>query len=446
MWNDHALFGLMSLLLGTAWVDVLYLGRFSLGAFGIRVAWAMSLGVLKALSERSPAWNRATMYLFVLACSSFLLGLVALTGGVGTPYFILVASLPVGLGVVQPLRKDRGAILLGGVMCVVGTALLLAHARRPLVEASFWLLLMLSTTLIADFLAGRVCHALVAEQEIRQERARREALEALTRGDHRRAQTEKLALVGQLSAGVAHEINNPLAYVSSNVDYVHEELLSVGPLDREALAEVLAETRVGLLHIQRVVADLKGFSRMEDSHCAECSLAEVVSDAVKLASLRLKHVAWLNIDIPADLPRLFAVRQRLVQVVLNLLVNASDVLETHRTVGGEVRIAARLEGSRVVLLIEDNGPGFPPHVLPRLFEPFFTTKGPDKGTGLGLNLSRELVAQFGGRLTASNRPEGGARLCLELPVGGDRSLPDTSLSAALRAPRSPVASRQDDPP
>jgi C4-dicarboxylate-specific signal transduction histidine kinase len=71
----------------------------------------------------------------------------------------------------------------------------------------------------------------------------------------------------------------------------------------------------------------------------------------------------------------------------------------------------------VVLLVEDNGPGFPPHVLPRLFEPFFTTKGPDKGMGLGLNLSRELVAQFGGRLAASNRPEGGARLCLELPVG-----------------------------
>ncbi|MFY0578867.1 sensor histidine kinase [Cystobacter fuscus] len=91
-------------------------------------------------------------------------------------------------------------------------------------------------------------------------------------------------------------------------------------------------------------------------------------------------------------------------------------------------MTGRLGEAHVALLVEDNGPGIPPHVLPHLFEPFFTTKGPDKGMGLGLNLSRELVAQFGGRLTATNRPEGGARLCLELPVG------DTAGTASFQRP------------
>ncbi|MFY0582477.1 sensor histidine kinase [Cystobacter fuscus] len=102
--------------------------------------------------------------------------------------------------------------------------------------------------------------------------------------------------------------------------------------------------------------------------------------------------------------------------MLNLLVNAGDSLEEARVRDGEVRVTGVAEDKRVALLVEDNGPGFPPEVLPRLFESFFTTKGPDKGTGLGLALSRELVERFGGTLVAENRPEGGARLRLELPA------------------------------
>ncbi|MFY0579676.1 sensor histidine kinase [Cystobacter fuscus] len=141
---------------------------------------------------------------------------------------------------------------------------------------------------------------------------------------------------------------------------------------------------------------------------------------MKLASLRLKHVVRLRVEVPESLPTVFVVRQRLVQVVLNLLVNAGDALEEQGGRDGEVWVRGLGEEGRAVLLIEDNGPGFAPHVLPRLFEPFFTTKGPDKGTGLGLTLSRDLVAQFGGQLTASNRPEGGARLRIEFPVQGVR--------------------------
>ena len=109
-------------------------------------------------------------------------------------------------------------------------------------------------------------------------------------------------------------------------------------------------------------------------------------------------------------------RSRLAQVLLNLMVNAGDALEEAGVPNGEVRVVGREENGRVVLDVEDNGPGFPPEVLTRLFDAFFTTKGPDKGTGLGLCLSREMVERFGGTLQAENRLEGGARLRLSLPV------------------------------
>ncbi|HYO70126.1 MAG TPA: ATP-binding protein, partial [Archangium sp.] len=236
--------------------------------------------------------------------------------------------------------------------------------------------------------------------------------------ERRRAHSEKLATIGQLAASVVHEINNPVAFIGANLDYLEREVLEEQrAASREELAEVFRETRTGVERVRQIIGDLRGFSRMDAEEPTECAVADVVSDAVRIARLRLQHVARLEVDIPAELPPVLAVRRRLAQVLLNLLVNAGDALEARGREGSEVRIIGRWEGGRVILRVEDNGPGFPPHVLARLFETFFTTKSPEKGTGLGLALSRELVEQCGGKLVAENREEGGARLRLEFPVG-----------------------------
>jgi C4-dicarboxylate-specific signal transduction histidine kinase len=154
---------------------------------------------------------------------------------------------------------------------------------------------------------------------------------------------------------------------------------------------------------------------MDVEEPSPCILADVVADAVRLAEVRLKHVARVEVEVPRTLPEVFATPQRLTQVILNLLVNSGDALEEKRVAQGEIWIRGEVRDSRVVLMVEDNGPGFPPEVVPRLFEAFFTTKGPEKGTGLGLAISRELLERFGGTLHAEIRPEGGARLRVELP-------------------------------
>jgi C4-dicarboxylate-specific signal transduction histidine kinase len=271
-----------------------------------------------------------------------------------------------------------------------------------------------ATTFFGVYGSAQFRKAQAAESEARLERTRREALEKLAVAESHRMQSEKLATVGRLAASVMHEINNPLAFVCSNLEFLRTEVLAQ-PLPEEArgeLREVFDETRTGVERIRQIVSDLKGFSRMDAEEPSECALADVVSDAARLAAVRLKTVAKLKVEVPPELPEVFATRRKLAQVILNLLVNAGDALEEAKVQGGEVRVRGLAGEGSVVLLVEDNGPGIPAEAMPRLFEAFYTTKGPEKGTGLGLSISRELVERFGGTLSAENRPEGGARLKL----------------------------------
>ncbi|WP_257458151.1 sensor histidine kinase [Archangium lipolyticum] len=417
MWSSRTVGLLCGIILGFFAVDTLFLDRFSAWVLGLRAVWALNIMAYPILIRRgSDSWLGPLTDLNALISSVCVLGICQAMGGVGSPYFVMVSTQPLATALVH--HRRRRATLVSGTVCCVGTLMLLRSWGEPsTIEALTWMFMMLGMTLLAVYFSQQTLKVQQAEHQARLERARRESLEALALSEHRRAQSEKLAIVGRLASGVAHEINNPLAYVGSNVDFVRKELLAnQGESSREELAEVLAETRVGIQHIRQVVADLRGFARMDANEPTECRLADVVADAMKLASLRLKHVPLRRVDVPLDLPEIFVVRQRLVQVVLNLLVNAGDALESHKVERGEVGVVGRCEQGRVVLLVEDNGPGFPSHVLSRLFEAFFTTKSPDKGTGLGLNLSRELVEQFGGTLTAYNRPQGGACLRIELPA------------------------------
>ncbi len=398
-------------------LDVLVVGL-SGWALAIRLVWALGM-VVSALLWEAQSASTVRLHAAVqsaIASLSFI-GLVLVTGATGSVYFNFFPCLPLILCLLYP--QDSISASLSGVLCGVGASSLLWVEGRPVSQVLLWAGVVVTTTLIGAYGASEFRKAQRAEAEGRVERARREALEKLAISERRRTHSEKLATLGQLAASVVHEINNPVAFIGANLHYLEQEVLSETPPSREELAEVFRETRVGVERVRQIVADLRGFSRMDAGEPTECALADVVSDAARIARLKLQHVARLEVDIPAELPPVLAIRRRLAQVLLNLLVNAGDALEGRP--GAEVRITGRQEGERVLLLVEDNGPGFPPDVLPRLFETFFTTKGHEKGTGLGLALSREMVEQFGGTLVAENRAEGGARLRLELPVGASEA-------------------------
>lgn len=223
--------------------------------------------------------------------------------------------------------------------------------------------------------------------------------------------SEKLASVGRLAAGIAHEIGNPLSAISGLVELVEE-----GDLEPEEQREFLGRVRKETERINRIIRDLLDFARAEPSaHEIDetCDLVEVVEDAVRLVGPQadLRQVT-LERRFEEDCPHAKGSPARLAQVVLNLLLNAADAI------GGEgtIRLEVFHEDEWVHLVVQDTGPGIPDDILGHLFEPFVTSKPTGEGTGLGLAVCHTLIEQLGGTLEASNPPEGGARFAVRLGV------------------------------
>ncbi len=231
---------------------------------------------------------------------------------------------------------------------------------------------------------------------------------------------EKLATVGRLAAGVAHEIGNPLSAILGLV-----ELLKNEPLEPSEQGEFLDRIQAETQRIHSIIRDLLDFSRRgveSDELGMTSDLRRVIDDAVNLVQplKELKDVD-LQVDCPEKLPRVVGPQQRLTQVLLNLLLNAADSLQGQGRVRVEVLLAE--QGGFVTLSVSDNGPGIDEQILDSLFEPFTTTKPPGKGTGLGLAVSHTLIESLGGTLTASNPEGGGARFEMTLRVSPASSHP-----------------------
>jgi signal transduction histidine kinase len=389
-------------------------GRVLLSAGGLLLMMGLFTFGMAALKPAAP--NRrytAWLTLMVAGCTICFVLMVLLTGGHASPMLIWAGVVPLGMAVL--LQDEVIPVSVAALLVWLGTTVILwgnlkGSSLAPL-SLGF-----LSASVLAVY--GSVVYRRRLLSEIADEQAKTAALSALATAQHHQAQAERLALIGRLAAGVAHEVNNPLLYVMSNVEYLRTSQVNGEALPPEELRKLFEEIWDGLERIGDIVLDLKTFAR-EDSQVIEfCNLQELTSDAMRLATIRLAKNTQLVVDVPADLPQVRVNRRKLTQVLLNLLVNACDALEEGKVAAPAVRLAAWREAAAavVVLVVEDNGPGFGAKVLERLFEPFFTTKPLGQGTGLGLSLSREYVESFGGTLTAENRPEGGARFAIRLSV------------------------------
>jgi signal transduction histidine kinase len=243
-------------------------------------------------------------------------------------------------------------------------------------------------------------------------------------------QSEKMRSLGQLVAGVAHELNNPIGFVHANLQLLDEYVtrLLQSDLDperrrktQEAISKLLTRSREGTERVKRIVQDLRTFSRTDQAELQQVKLDDEIDRTLALIEPRLKGIEVVR-DY-GELPPVRCYAGQLNQVFLNLLMNACDALDGR----GTIRITTRPEPSGVMLRFEDDGPGMPPDVLSRIFEPFFTTKAVGKGTGLGLSLSHGIVARHGGQMEVDSRPGAGARFTIRLPLE-----PPPELEAAAR--------------
>ncbi|MFK7999085.1 MAG: ATP-binding protein [Polyangiales bacterium] len=216
--------------------------------------------------------------------------------------------------------------------------------------------------------------------------------------------TDRLSALGSVAAGIAHEINNPLAYVLANANVLRSQIddLELGPVARETLTELTDDVREGASRVRDVVRGLRTLSHPSDEELGPVDLGPVVASAYAIVHSDLSHRAEVSVDIPASTPTVRGNEARLGQVVLNLLVNAAQAFSDDRGSPGCVEVRATHDDSRVRLVISDDGPGMSEEVLARVFEPFFTTKPIGEGTGLGLTICRRIIQNLGGELEVSS--------------------------------------------
>jgi PAS domain S-box-containing protein len=220
---------------------------------------------------------------------------------------------------------------------------------------------------------------------------------------------DRLASLGRLAAGVAHEINNPLAYVALNLERIAREVRvdSIGPEAVLAIRSAAADAIDGAERVRAVVKSLGAFSREDEGAVTFVDLHKVLDAAVRLSESRLRNRGQLEKDFRAT-RRVRGNELRLGQVFVNLLVNAADALPASARDKNRVRVSTMDDGDRVVVLVEDNGVGIPPEIIGRVFDPFFTTKDVGEGTGLGLSISHGIVSAFGGQVTVESQKDRGA--------------------------------------
>ncbi|MCB1577369.1 MAG: hypothetical protein KDI81_08540, partial [Xanthomonadales bacterium] len=304
----------------------------------------------------------------------------------------------------------------------------------------------LGTGVVLDVL--RAMDASLAERSSELERA----YARLKSSQLQLVQSEKMASLGQMVAGLVHEINTPLGYVRNNVEMTRNTLGDAGRLlgayeaihrslfeesveppadlpdrlaeaaelrrrvDESALidiGELLDDSLHGLGQIAELVDNLKNFSRLDQGLLQKADLNQLVASALRIVQHVMRKRDIEVIFQNGELPEIPCAPAQINQVLLNLLNNAAQAIEHEH---GRITVRTQLMGARVLVLVEDNGKGIEQKHLERIFDPFFTTKEVGKGTGLGLSIAHQIVTRHNGLLRVVSRPGVGTRFLLALPV------------------------------
>ncbi len=295
---------------------------------------------------------------------------------------------------------------------------------------------------VANLLAATLTRDEAEKRLLEREREAREMQARLALAD-------RMASVGTLAAGVAHELNNPLSYVVANLSYLAEGVGSAAAAGADPegeLRDAVREAREGAERMRGIIRDLKTFSRVEDAIIGPVELGPVLESCVSMAWNEIRHRARFVREL-GDVPPVRGNEGKLGQVFLNLLVNAAQAIPEARSDRNEIRLTARMaEDGRVAVEVRDTGTGIAPENLRRIFDPFFTTKPVGEGTGLGLTICHNIVSSVGGDIQVESTEGKGTTFRVLLVATERREAESHPTPVVVRAARRARVLVVDDEP
>jgi signal transduction histidine kinase len=412
---------------------------------GVAVLFAVgALGVLR----RTGSVAGATLMVSVVTAGA-VLGISGAVEGLTSPALAWLCVFPVVTMLVLGVRAGVG----GSLLCLAGLGVMVAcdrlgllpnHELQPELRrtAATWNYALL-------IVVTSVCAALAESFRVRAMRALTQAHAQLDTERQQRIVSERMASLGTLAAGVAHEINNPLTFVFGNLEFALERLAALreakGLVELTEPEAALRDALDGSRRVHDIVRDMKTFSRVGSQQAEPIDPVEVFQVALRMAGNLVKHRAHLAVDFQR-VPKVRADPSQLAQVLVNLVSNAVQALPDRDMAHAQLKVAATCIDREVVLAVSDNGEGMTPAVQARIFEPFFTTKGVGAGTGLGLFICNNLVTAMHGRIALDSQPGVGTTMRVILPAADDaQAAPPSAVAPAPKAQALRVLIIDDEP-
>ncbi len=253
------------------------------------------------------------------------------------------------------------------------------------------------------------------------------ALDELQETELQLVQMEKMVSLGRMSAGLIHEINNPLNFARTGVFVLGRHARHLPAAERAEFEDTLKDIEEGVNRVAGIISDLRSFTHPQGGELEQVDVSQVVASALRFLAAEWKDKVEVTVEVPADF-RVPGIAGRLTQVFVNLLQNSLDALKTKPFAdgGSRIRVTAREEGGRRIVRVWDNGPGVPAGDEAKIFDPFFTTKEVGKGTGLGLSIVHRILRDSGARIWVASEPGCYCEFTLDFPASlEDLPLTDT---------------------
>lgn len=392
-----------------------YLGRADENFVYPQVFWsffAFLVFGLVSISFLSKRLERRRWSVLYTAGNAFLISVIVLYSGGDQSYFWVMYLLPIFSAALSFER--RGVLAVTASVCAV-LAAFYAPALRDLAWSEIFEMVVKVSTLIAA--ASVTARAAQGERRARglldeeRESAARERLALQEKLQH----MDRLSTLGTLTASITHELNGPIAVILG-----YAEVVDTGMVDASKMGFCVERIKTSALRCKRVIEDMLAYSRGQKSEKKPADVNALVHKCVDL-----RRYEWLSTGVEVAesfdplLPKVALSSSEFQQVVFNLLSNAVQAIRSKSEPKGRIRVRTEARGRSVRIVIEDDGPGIPPEILPKIWEPFFTTKPPGEGTGLGLSICRRIVEDHQGMLSVDSEMGRRTAFTIEFQVPAD---------------------------